>query len=37
MQENFDIVIRNTSIVDGSGSHRYPGVDIRGDRIQAGS
>ena len=38
MQENFDTLIRNASIVDGSGSHRYPGdIGIRGDLIQAGS
>jgi N-acyl-D-amino-acid deacylase len=35
MQENFDILIRNASIVDGSGSPRYPGdIGIRGDRIE---
>lgn len=38
MQENFDILIRNASIIDGSGSPRYPeDIGIHGDRIQAGS
>ena len=34
MQETFDILIRNASIVDGTGATRYPGdIGIRGDRI----
>jgi N-acyl-D-amino-acid deacylase len=34
MQETFDILIRNASIVDGTGAARYPGdIGIRGDRI----
>ena len=34
MQENFDILIRNASIVDGTGAHRFSGdIGIRGDRI----
>ena len=34
MQENFDILIRNASIVDGTGAPRFSGdIGIRGDRI----
>ena len=34
MQDTFDILIRNASIVDGTGAPRYPGdIGIRGDRI----
>jgi N-acyl-D-amino-acid deacylase len=36
MQETFDILIRNASVVDGTGAPRYPGdIGIRGDRIDA--
>ena len=34
MQDKFDILIRNASIVDGTGAPRYAGdIGIRGDRI----
>jgi N-acyl-D-amino-acid deacylase len=34
MQENFDLLIRNASVVDGTGAPRYPAdIGIRGDRI----
>jgi N-acyl-D-amino-acid deacylase len=34
MQENFDILIRNASIIDGTGAPRFAGdIGIRGDRI----
>jgi N-acyl-D-amino-acid deacylase len=34
MQHNFDLLIRNASIVDGTGSPRFAGdIGIRGDRI----
>ncbi len=34
MQETFDILIRNASVVDGTGAPRYPGdIGICGDRI----
>ena len=34
MQQDFDLLIRNASIVDGTGALRYPGdIGIRGDRI----
>lgn len=34
MQENFDLLIRNASIVDGTGAPRFTGdIGIRGDRI----
>ena len=34
MKEQFDLLIRNASIVDGTGALRYPGdIGIRGDRI----
>jgi N-acyl-D-amino-acid deacylase len=34
MQEKFDLLIRNASIVDGTGAPRYAGdIGIRGDRI----
>lgn len=34
MQENFDLLIRNASIVDGTGAPRFAGdIGIRGDRI----
>ena len=34
MQENFDLLIRNASIVDGTGVPRFTGdIGIRGDRI----
>ena len=34
MQDPFDLLIRNASIVDGTGAPRYPGdIGIRGDRI----
>jgi len=34
MQEKFDLLIRNASIVDGTGALRFPGdIGIRGDRI----
>jgi N-acyl-D-amino-acid deacylase len=34
MQQQFDLLIRNASIVDGTGAPRYPGdIGIRGDRI----
>ena len=34
MQHEFDLLIRNASIVDGTGAGRYPGdIGIRGDRI----
>lgn len=34
MNEQFDLLIRNASIVDGTGAPRYPGdIGIRGDRI----
>jgi N-acyl-D-amino-acid deacylase len=35
MPENFDLLIRNASIVDGTGAPRYPGdIGIRGNRIE---
>lgn len=35
MQKNFDILIRNASIVDGTNSPRFTGdIGIRGDRIE---
>jgi N-acyl-D-amino-acid deacylase len=35
MQENFDLLIRNASIVDGTGAPRFAGdIGIRGDRIE---
>jgi N-acyl-D-amino-acid deacylase len=34
MQEKFDLLIRNASIVDGTGAPRFTGdIGIRGDRI----
>lgn len=34
MQEHFDLLIRNASIIDGTGAARFPGdIGIRGDRI----
>jgi N-acyl-D-amino-acid deacylase len=34
MQEKFDLLIRNASVVDGTGAPRYAGdIGIRGDRI----
>ena len=34
MQKNFDLLIRNASIVDGTGAPRFAGdIGIRGDRI----
>ena len=34
MHQHFDLLIRNASIVDGTGAPRYPGdIGIRGDRI----
>ena len=34
MKQEFDLLIRNASIVDGTGALRYPGdIGIRGDRI----
>jgi N-acyl-D-amino-acid deacylase len=34
MQENFDLLIRNATVVDGTGAARYQGdIGIRGDRI----
>ena len=34
MQDLFDLLIRNASVVDGTGAPRYPGdIGIRGDRI----
>ena len=34
VQQHFDLLIRNASIVDGTGAPRYQGdIGIRGDRI----